>query len=97
MLLILTLTLAWMFTNLVFMLHYTHMHYGRAPGSDADLGVFDFPGTPEPVATLIVDALTYRQMATKVTTPLKALASGKLKVEGSWLGFLAFNRRFELE
>jgi len=49
------------------------------------------------VATLIVDALTYRQMATKVTTPLKALASGKLKVEGSWLGFLAFNRRFELD
>lgn len=55
------------------------------------------PGTPDPVATLIVDALTYRQMATKVTTPLKALASGKLKVEGSWLGFLAFNRRFELD
>ncbi len=47
-LLILTLTLAWMFTNLVFMLHYTHMHYGRAQDSDADLGGFDFPGTPEP-------------------------------------------------
>lgn len=55
------------------------------------------PGTPEPVATLIVDALTYRQMAARVTTPLKALAAGKLTVEGSWLKFLAFNGRFELD
>ena len=55
------------------------------------------PGTPEPVATLTVDALTYRKMAAKVTTPLAALAAGKLKVEGSWLGFLAFSRRFELD
>ena len=30
-------------------------------------------------------------------TPLAALASGKLKVEGSWLKFLAFNGRFELD
>lgn len=55
------------------------------------------PGTPEPVATLVVDALTYRQMAAGVTTPLKALASGKLKVEGSWLEFLAFTTMFELD
>lgn len=55
------------------------------------------PGTPEPVATLVVDSLTFRQMAAKVTTPLKALASGKLRVEGSWLKFLAFNRMFDLE
>jgi alkyl sulfatase BDS1-like metallo-beta-lactamase superfamily hydrolase len=55
------------------------------------------PGTPEPVATLRVDALTYRQMAARVMSPVAALASGKLKVEGSWLKFLAFNRRFELD
>ncbi|HPI94077.1 MAG TPA: alkyl sulfatase dimerization domain-containing protein [Deltaproteobacteria bacterium] len=55
------------------------------------------PGTPEPVATLVVDALTYRKMAAKVTTPLAALASGKLKVQGSWLRFLAFNHRFDLD
>ncbi|MCU0576226.1 MAG: MBL fold metallo-hydrolase [Desulfobacterota bacterium] len=54
------------------------------------------PGTPEPVATLTVDALTYRKMAAKVITPLGALASGKIRVEGSWLGFLAFNGRFDL-
>lgn len=55
------------------------------------------PGTPEPVATLVVDALTYRRMAAGVMTPLKALASGKLKVEGSWLEFLAFTALFELD
>jgi alkyl sulfatase BDS1-like metallo-beta-lactamase superfamily hydrolase len=55
------------------------------------------PGTPEPVATLRVDALTFRKLAAKVTTPVAALASGKLSVEGSWLGFLRFNRRFDLD
>jgi alkyl sulfatase BDS1-like metallo-beta-lactamase superfamily hydrolase len=55
------------------------------------------PGTPEPVATLRVDALTYRQMAAKVMSPVAALASGKLKVEGSWFKFLVFNGRFELD
>lgn len=55
------------------------------------------PGTPDPVATLITDAITYRKMAAKVTTPLMALASGKIKVEGSWIKFLAWNRRFDLD
>ena len=43
-----TLALSWVFTNLVFMLHYAHMHYspGREPGKDR--GGFEFPGTPEP-------------------------------------------------
>ncbi len=55
------------------------------------------PGTPEPVATITTDALTYRKMATKVTSPLVAFASGKIRVEGSWLKFLAFNSRFDLD
>jgi uncharacterized membrane protein len=46
--LVLTLALSWCFTNLVFMLHYAHMHYAPDPGSGQDAGGFDFPGTPEP-------------------------------------------------
>lgn len=53
------------------------------------------PGTPEPVATLTTDALTYRKMAAKVMSPLKALASGKITVQGSWISFLAWNSRFD--
>ncbi len=54
------------------------------------------PGTPEPVATLITDALTYRKMAAKLMSPLAALASGKIKVQGSWIKFLKWNSRFNL-
>ncbi len=54
------------------------------------------PGTPLPVATLVVDAQTFRKMAAKVISPLKAFASGKIKVQGSWIGYLAWNSRFEL-
>lgn len=46
--LVVTLVLAWSFTNFVFMLHYAHMHYARAPDGKGDQGGFDFPGTPEP-------------------------------------------------
>jgi uncharacterized membrane protein len=46
--LIATLLLAWIFANLVFMLHYAHMHYALAPDGQSHLGGFEFPGTPEP-------------------------------------------------
>ncbi len=55
------------------------------------------PGTPEPVATLVTDALTYRKMAAKIMSPVKALALRKIKVQGSWTGFLAWNSRFDLD
>lgn len=55
------------------------------------------PGTPDPVATLRTDALTFRRLAAKSTTPLKALAAGKLTVEGSWIEFVAFVRLFDLD
>ncbi|MFO1254973.1 MAG: DUF1345 domain-containing protein [Sphingomonadaceae bacterium] len=42
-----TLALSWSFANLVFALHYAHMHYAPAPGG-GDAGGFEFPGTPEP-------------------------------------------------
>ncbi len=41
-----TIILAWVFANLVYTLHYAHMHYGSGPGCD-DQGL-NFPGTPEP-------------------------------------------------
>jgi len=46
--LVATLTLGWLFANLIFALHYAHMHYspGDEPGGWA--GGFEFPGTPEP-------------------------------------------------
>ncbi|MFM5924075.1 MAG: DUF1345 domain-containing protein [Novosphingobium sp.] len=43
-----TLALSWVFTNLVFMLHYAHLHYSRGPVHDSDHGGFEFPGTPDP-------------------------------------------------
>ena len=43
-----TLALSWSFTNLVFMLHYAHMHYSGAQDSKSERGGFDFPGTPDP-------------------------------------------------
>jgi uncharacterized membrane protein len=43
-----TLALSWVYTNLVFMLHYAHLHYGVAPSGKGDHGGFEFPGTKEP-------------------------------------------------
>jgi uncharacterized membrane protein len=43
-----TLALSWVYTNLVFMLHYAHMFYAELPGRKGDHGGFEFPGTPEP-------------------------------------------------
>jgi alkyl sulfatase BDS1-like metallo-beta-lactamase superfamily hydrolase len=53
------------------------------------------PGTPAPVATLTVDSKTYRKMALKMISPVAAITSGKLKVSGSWVGFLSFFRKFQ--
>ncbi len=46
--LIVTLAMAWGFTNLVFMLHYAHAHYGPADSGAGHRGGFEFPGTPAP-------------------------------------------------
>jgi alkyl sulfatase BDS1-like metallo-beta-lactamase superfamily hydrolase len=53
------------------------------------------PGTPDPVAVLTSDALTFRQMALKMMSPIKALATGHMQVQGSWLGFLKWYGRFD--
>lgn len=46
-LVIATLVLAWLFSNIVYALHYAHLYYRR--GEDGkDRGGIDFPNTPEP-------------------------------------------------
>jgi uncharacterized membrane protein len=45
-LIIVTLILAWLFSNLVYALHYAHLAY-MSSGTTCD--GFDFPGTPKPV------------------------------------------------
>jgi uncharacterized membrane protein len=45
-LIIVTLVTAWLFSNMIYALHYAHMAYMR-PTSECD--GFDFPGTPNPV------------------------------------------------
>ena len=45
-LVIVTLTLAWLFSNSVYALHYAHLHYGQHKGRDR--GGVDFPGSGEP-------------------------------------------------
>ena len=52
------------------------------------------PGTPEPVAVLTSDSLTFRQMSLKMISPIRAVASGKMAIEGSWIGFLKWYGRF---
>lgn len=43
-----TLGLIWLFTNLVFMMHYAHMFYAAGAGPNGQAGGFEFPGTQEP-------------------------------------------------
>ncbi len=52
------------------------------------------PGTPEPVAIATTDGATWRRMAIGLTSPMKAVATGRFKVEGSSLAFKAFVGRF---
>jgi alkyl sulfatase BDS1-like metallo-beta-lactamase superfamily hydrolase len=51
-------------------------------------------GTPDPVAVLTTDAFTFRKMAMKMISPVTAFTSRKIKVQGSWLGFLFWFARF---
>jgi alkyl sulfatase BDS1-like metallo-beta-lactamase superfamily hydrolase len=52
-------------------------------------------GTPDPVAILTADAFTFRKMAMKMISPVAAVTSGKIKVQGSRLGFLVWFGRFD--
>ena len=43
-----TLTLAWLFSNIIYAFHYAHLWYSSEEGKKGDNGGIDFPGTPEP-------------------------------------------------
>jgi uncharacterized membrane protein len=43
-----TLALSWLFSNVVYALHYAHMFYRKDKASGKDCGGIDMPGTKEP-------------------------------------------------
>ncbi len=55
------------------------------------------PGTPEPLAVVHTDPLTWKRLALQIDSPAAALLSGRLRIEGSQTGFLAFTNRFDRE
>jgi alkyl sulfatase BDS1-like metallo-beta-lactamase superfamily hydrolase len=52
------------------------------------------PGTPTPLATVHTTTGVWRRLATDMTSPVAALASGELQIEGDAVGFQAFTSRF---
>lgn len=55
------------------------------------------PGTPPPLVQVTVRGMTWRQLALRLTSPVKALASGDLKVEGSLRELSRFLGRFDTD
>jgi len=47
-LIIVTLTLSWLFSNVVYALHYAHMFYRKDKATGKDCGGIEMPGTKEP-------------------------------------------------
>lgn len=43
-----TLMVAWLFSNMIYALHYAHLFYSAAPKSGGDCGGIDFPGDGDP-------------------------------------------------
>jgi len=48
LLIVSTLALAWVFSNITYALHYAHIYYGDANGDGSDNGGLEFPKTDEP-------------------------------------------------
>ncbi|MFT5684508.1 MAG: alkyl sulfatase BDS1-like metallo-beta-lactamase superfamily hydrolase, partial [Myxococcota bacterium] len=53
------------------------------------------PGTPEPVAVLITDSLTWKQLALGTLSPLAAVTSGVLQIEGDRGALIRFLDHFD--
>ena len=53
------------------------------------------PGTPEPLARIETDTLTWKRLATQLEGALGARFSGRLTIRGNWVGFLRFLDRFD--
>ena len=43
-----TLLIAWLFSNMIYALHYAHLFYSAKPGSGGDCAGIDFPGDGDP-------------------------------------------------
>jgi alkyl sulfatase BDS1-like metallo-beta-lactamase superfamily hydrolase len=54
------------------------------------------PGTPDPLAVITVDSLTYKMMALKMVVPMSVFVQGKVKVDGSMPDFVTFMSRFQI-
>ena len=73
-LVIATLVLAWLFSNIIYALHYAHLYYLPEAKSGKDGGGIDFPGTDEPdywdflyfACTL---GMTFQTSDTDITAP----------------------------
>lgn len=47
-LIIATLLIAWLFSNMIYALHYAHLYYSPKPKTGGDCGGLDFPGDGDP-------------------------------------------------
>lgn len=73
LLLLSTLLLAWLFSNLVYAMHYAHIFY-LSDDAGKDSGGIDFPGTPEPaywdfLYFAYTLGMTFQTSDVDVTTP----------------------------
>lgn len=53
------------------------------------------PGTPEPIATVTTDSLTWKRVALRLDTSAQAVSSGRLKIDGPAMQVAAFFDRFD--
>ncbi|WP_368040026.1 DUF1345 domain-containing protein [Sphingomonas bacterium] len=96
-LVVLTLVLAWLFTNTVYALHYAHIFYGDENRDGDDNGGLDFPKTPEPdywdfVYFSFTLGMTFQTSDVEMTTgTMRRVATGQCLAAFVFnLGVLAF-------
>ena len=73
-LIVVTLMLAWLFSNTVYALHYAHLFYSDADGDGADDGGIDVPKTDEPdywdfVYFSFTLGMTFQTSDVEITSP----------------------------
>ena len=82
-LIIATLLLSWLFSNIVYALHYAHMFYSQESGDEGceDIGGLDFPSTKEPnywdfVYFSLTLGMTFQTSDVEMTTtPVRIVAT----------------------
>lgn len=86
-LLVATLLLAWLFSNLVYTFHYARLYYAQGPGG-GDHGGLDFPGDEKPVFADFVNFAFVIGMTCQ--TADIAIASRRMRRVATAHGLLAF-------